>query len=184
MPIEVPSCAAPDASVKAAASRLCCVHAPALRVKIHTAPALLLLPGPPIAATYPSAEKASEVPCFAAPVAPVPATLLPDCDQVLLLRVKVQKAPALELSPGPPIRTVLPSPEIATALPSLVSSPAIPVPNNLPPCCVQVAPLRVKIHAAPSPPSSLGPPMTAVFPSEEIATSVPWFAPPVALAAE
>src|SRR5262249_1251110 len=41
-------------------------------------------------------------------------------------------------------------------------------------------PLRVHTHAAPAPPSSKPPPMTAVFPSADTATELPWCAPPTA----
>src|SRR6516165_9121906 len=96
-----------------------------LRVKTHAAPACELSPGPPTMAVLPSAESATDMPCWPLPTAPVPTSLLPCWLQTPLLafRVKIQAAPtpellpALELSSGPPTMAVLPSPDSATDMP-------------------------------------------------------------------
>src|SRR5215469_13339384 len=74
---------------------------------------------------------------------------------------------------------VEPSPEIATEKPAW----AIPVaPDTVSFCCwVQLPFFWLKIHAAPAPPLSPGPPITAVLPSPESATEKPWCGLPWAL---
>src|SRR6516162_6397041 len=64
------------------------------------------------------------------------------------------------------------------------------VPTSLPPCCVQVPPLRVNTHAAPTGPTTgdrsrsallgPGPPTIAVLPSADSATDMPWLVLPTA----
>ncbi len=46
--------------------------------------------------SVPSAEIATEVPCWAYPTAPVPTSLLPCCDHTPPLRVNTHAAPVLE----------------------------------------------------------------------------------------
>src|SRR5664280_2044297 len=55
----------------------CCVQTPPLRVNTHTAPAPELSWYPPTTAVLPSAEIATELPCSAGPIAPVPTSLAP-----------------------------------------------------------------------------------------------------------
>src|SRR5262245_24121752 len=75
---------------------------------------------------------------------------------------------------------VEPSPERATLQPNQSPSKR-PLPISFGPCCVQVAPDRVKTHAAPNSfASSYGPPPIAVFPSAESATLDPRPLPPLA----
>ena len=45
--------------------------------KTHAAPACELSPGPPTMAVLPSADSATDMPCWALPAAPVPTNLLP-----------------------------------------------------------------------------------------------------------
>ena len=70
---------------------------------------------PPIVTSRePSVLSATEVPCQAAPVAPLPTSLFPCCVHVPPLRVYTQAAPALLLSAYPPTIAVLPSALTAT----------------------------------------------------------------------
>src|SRR4029079_8139210 len=109
--------------------------------------------GPVINAVLPSADSETEAPCRAAPIAPVPTSLLPCWVQVVPERVNTQAAPALTLSPTPPISAVLPSADSATALPC-GALPTGPVPTSLLPSWVQVAPERVNTQTAPALPLS------------------------------
>src|SRR6516165_10724508 len=111
-------CAAPTPPVPTSLLP-CWVQTLPLRVKTHAVPACELSPGPPTMAVLPSADSATEMPCWAPPTAPVPTSLLPCWVQTpLALRVKTQAAPAAELSPGPPTMAVLPSrDDSATDLP-------------------------------------------------------------------
>src|SRR6266581_3715381 len=143
---EAPCPAAPPA-LEPTSLPPCCVHTPALRVKAHAAPALLLSAPPPTMAVLPSADSATEMPCSATPTVPVPTSLPPCWLHTAPLRVKIHAAPALLLSPSPPTMTVLPSPDSATEVPC-VAAPTAPVPTSLPPCWLQTPLLRVKTHAA------------------------------------
>src|SRR6516162_8589621 len=79
----------------------CWVQTPLLRVKTHAAPAYAWSAGPPTMAVLPSADSATEMPCWALPTAPVPTSLLPCWLQTpLALRVKTQAAPVTELLPA------------------------------------------------------------------------------------
>src|SRR5262249_57332754 len=60
----------------------------------------------------------------------------------------------------------------ATAAPNW-AEPLAPAAVSFEPSWVQVAPERLNTHAAPASPSSSGPPISAVFPSEDSATLVP-----------
>src|SRR5208282_670979 len=84
------------------------------------------------------------------------------------------------LSAGPPTIRVLPSADSATDWPCSTSGPTAPVPTSLLPCWVHTPPLWVKTHTAPMSVLSPGPPTTAVVPSADSATEVPWLAPPTA----
>ena len=175
----VPCRAAPVAPVPVNLTP-CCVHTPSLKTKIQAAPALVLSVLPPMTAVLPFAAIATEIPWPAAPVAPVPTSLLPCWIQKpSLLRVKIQAAPAPLLSAGAPMMAVVPSPEMATEVPCC-AAPTAPVPINSWPCCVQRPALRVKIHAPPMPVLSPEPPTMAVFPSADSATAFPCCAEPVA----
>ena len=71
-----------------------------------------------------------------------------------------------------PTSTVLPSPAIATFAPK--RAPKEPCGSSsagvsFGPCCTHFEPDRTNTQAAPAPPSSLSPPITAVVPSREIA---------------
>src|SRR5262249_55030062 len=187
---EMPCWAAPTAPVPTSLLP-CWLQTPlALRVKTQAAPACELSPGPPTMAVLPSAESATDMPCWARPNAPVPTRLLPCWFQTPLeLRVKTQTAPApellpaLELSLGPPTMAVLPSADSATEVPCW-ALPIAPVPTNLLPCWLQTPPLRVKTQAAPTPellPAlklSSGPPTMAVLPSPDSAADRPCMASP------
>jgi hypothetical protein len=89
-------------------------------------------------AVLPSADSATEMPCWAFPIAPVPTSLIPWWLQTPLLWVKTQVAPtpvpALELSSGPPTMAVLPSPDSATETPCW-AFPTAPAPTSFDPCC-------------------------------------------------
>src|SRR5438552_9505646 len=74
---------------------------------------------------------------------------------------------------------VLPSPDSATEMPWL-AAPTAPVPTSLAPCWLHTPPLRVYTHAAPAELLSPDPPTTAVFPSADTATELPWSAAPTA----
>src|SRR6516165_9419437 len=172
-------CAAPTPPVPTSLLP-CWVQTPLLRVKTHAAPACELSPGPPTMAVLPSADSATEMPCWAPPTAPVPTSLLPCWLQTpLALRLKTHAAPACELSPGPPTMAVLPSAESATEMPCW-ALPTAPVPTSLLPCWLQTPlALRMKSQAAPAPellPAlalSSGPPTMAVLPSADSATDMP-----------
>src|SRR6516164_5917492 len=176
----------------------CCVQTPPLRVNTHAAPAAprpkgtdrshRLSPGPPTMALLPSADNATDMPWRALPTAPVPTSFLPCCVQVPPLRVNTH-APS---APQPPTTAVLPSAESATDIPwpGGNGGSLAPVPTSLPPCCVQVPPLRVNTHAAPAGPTTddrsrsallgPGPPTIAVLPSADSATDMPWLLLPTA----
>ena len=85
---EVPCLAGPTAPVPTSFVP-CWVHTPPLRVHTHAAPVLLLSPGPPTTAVFPSADTATDDPCTAGPTAPVPTSLVPCCPNC---------APALDAS--------------------------------------------------------------------------------------
>src|SRR5580704_130299 len=125
-------------------------------------------------------ESATEKPCCAGSIAPLPCSLPPSWLQVLPERVNIHAAPSKEASPGPPSINVLPSPESPTQLPCSRKVPVLPVPISLPPCWFQVPPERVNTHVAPKLLLSPGPPSTSVFPSLETATVVPCPAVPTA----
>src|SRR5438132_1520484 len=110
---------------------------------------------------FPSADKAPLQPNPLCPEPPLPVTLLPCCArpvpvslppccvQVEPVRVNTQAAPTWLLSPPPPMRAVFPSADSATPTPN-PPAPVSPVPVSLPPCCVQVEPVRVNTQAAPT----------------------------------
>src|SRR5664280_2873962 len=153
-----------------------------LATNTHAPPSFEPSPGPPTMAVFPSAEIATEVPCWTALTVPVPTTLVPCWDHTPAVRVYTHAAPA-GLSPGPPTMAMLPSADIATDLPCW-AGPLAPVPTSVLPCCDHTPPLRVYTHAAPTPgfgEVSKYPPPIAVFPSPEIATEVPWSAAPPAM---
>src|SRR5262245_22903871 len=77
------------------------LHTPPLRVHTHAAPAIPLSPYPPTTAVFPSAVTATEFPCFAAPTANVPTSLVPCWLHTPPLRVHTHAAPAKPLSPNP-----------------------------------------------------------------------------------
>src|SRR6516162_1506328 len=169
----------------------CCVQVPPLRVNTHAPSA----PQPPTMAVLPSAESATDIAWpggNGGSLAPLPTSLLPCCVQILPLRAKTHAAPVVLLSLGPPMMAVLPSEERATDAPWDHNPPpySLVVPTSLPPCCVQVPPLRVNTHAAPTGPTTgdrsrsallgPGPPTIAVLPSADSATDMPWLVLPTA----
>src|SRR6516164_2539835 len=129
-------------------------------------------------AMLPSADSATEVPRCPTEL-PVLTSLSPCCVQTPPLRVNTHAAPAAprpkgtdrshRLSPGPPTMALLPSADNATDMP-WQALPIASLPTSFLPCCVQVPPLRVNTHA----PSAPQPPTTAVLPSAESATDIPW----------
>ena len=68
-------------------------------------------------AVLPSADSATEMPCSAAPTAPVPTSFVPCWVQTPPLRVKTHAAPVKLLSRYPPTMAVLPSADSATEMP-------------------------------------------------------------------
>ena len=96
-------------------------------------------------------------------------------------RVKTQ-APSAAPLPGPPTSAV--SPSAASATPTPIA-PSLPVTassgTSLGPCCAQTAPVRANTQAAPVPTPlgacggglSVGPPISAVVPSDDSATLRP-----------
>src|SRR5215471_1950485 len=175
-----PCCTLPAAPVPTSLLP-CGDHTPLERVNTHTAPASLLSPLPPAMAVFPSAERATELPCcWMVPTPPVPTSLLPCWVHTPLERVNTQTAPSLLLSPMPPAMAVFPSAERATEKACCWRAPAPPVPTSLPPCWIQAPLERVKTQAAPKPLLSLAPPTIAVLPSPDRATANPWLAAPAA----
>jgi len=113
-------------------------------------------------AVLPSADRATEKPCCAAPVhatlqdelvAPVPTILGPCWLQTPFDLVKNHRAPVPPLSSLIPMTAVLPSAEIATGT-SPAKVPWAFEPTSLLPCWLQAPLLRVKIQAAPAGKSS------------------------------
>ena len=123
-------------------------------MKTQTAPEPLLSAVPPLSAVLPSPDNATESPCEALPIAPLPLSFAPCCVQVEPLRVNTKAAPAPALSLGAPIRDVLPSVDSATEAPCLALADA-PLPTSFVPCWVQVPPLRVNTQTAPASPLSV-----------------------------
>src|SRR5262249_57177676 len=106
--------------------------------------------GPRAGAGLPSEESATLRPSWAAPLAPLPASLAPCWLHFSLARVNAHTAPAPELSSGPPMTAVLPSEDSATPEPKC-AAPLSPLPVSFAPCWLQVEPVRVNAHAAPTP---------------------------------
>src|ERR1043166_2029175 len=111
-----PCCANPTAPVPTSFVP-CWLHTPALRVKIHAAPRLLLSPYPPTTAVFPSADSETDTPCSAVPTAPVPNSFAPCWLQTPALRVYTHVAPAPILSLAPPTIAVFPSADSETEYP-------------------------------------------------------------------
>src|SRR5262249_1725630 len=112
------------------------------------------------------------VPCLAAPSAPLPNSLFPNCDHTPAERVNIHAPPAPELSLGPPTRAVLPSKDKATEA-AKAGAPLIPLGMSVA-CCVQVPlPLRVNTSAVTIRLSSGGAPTMAVLPSPDRPTDQP-----------
>src|SRR5262249_32649410 len=119
----------------------CWVQTPPLRVNTHAAPAeeprgASLIP--PTRAVLPSADDATESPCWAGPAAPVPTSLLPCWVHTPPLRVNTHTAPAPPPSRSRPTMTVLPSTDTATGK-SWVALEPTPLPTSLGPCCTKSA---------------------------------------------
>src|SRR5262249_32396328 len=156
------------------------------RVNPQAAPTPPLSFDPPTMTVLPSAESATEGADF--PTAPLPTSFL-SCVQRPSLRVNTNAPPAPSSSANPPTMAMLPSADSATDVPWRAPRKA-PLPRSLLPCCVQTPPRRVTTHAAPAAPNpkgtdrshglSPGPPTSAVLPSADSATEVPWRAPPTA----
>src|SRR5450755_660699 len=87
-------------------------------------------------AVLPSAEIATDAPCWAAPP-PVPISLA-CCVHTPLLNVYIHAAPVFPLSPGPPTMAVLPSADNAAAAPCS-DCPTAPVPTSFAPNCENCA---------------------------------------------
>src|ERR1017187_9588432 len=157
----------------------CWFHTLPERVYTQAAPAVVLSVGPPTMAVFPSADRATDIPCSALLTAPVPKSLPPCWFHTLPERVYTQAAPAVVLSVGPPTMAVFPSADRATDIPCSALLTA-PVPKSLPPCWFHTPPVRVSTQAAPALLLSPGPPTMAVFPSADNATERPCPAPPAA----
>ena len=155
----------------------CWVQVEPERVNTHAAPTLSLSKGPPASATFPSLDSATLEPNCPAPVSPEPVSFDPCWVQVEPERVNTHAAPTPPLSAEPPISAVPPSSDSATLAPNL-PAPVSSEPVSFDPCWVQVEPERVNTHAAPRPPLSAGPPISAVLPSPDSDTLAPnWPAP-------
>src|SRR3984893_1930492 len=153
----------------------CCFQTSPLRANTHAVPVLLASDQPPTIAVLPSADNATDMPCRAAPTAPLPTSFLPCCVHTSPLRMNT-KAPSARHAPT---MAVLPSAESATDIPwpkdkGGSPGPEAPVPTNFLPCCAQTPPLRLKTQAAPVVLLSLGPPTMAILPSPDSATDTPW----------
>src|ERR1022692_4439791 len=103
------------------------------------------------------------------------------------MRVNTQVAPTARLlpnmvgkPPGPPTRAVLPSAVSAADWPRYRAN-AGSLPTSLLPCWVHWPLARVNTHTAPDVLLSPLPPSTAVLPSEDKATDMPWCAWPTPL---
>ena len=90
----------------------CWLQLPAVRTNTQEDPLPPRSPSPPTMAVLPSAEIATEEPCWAYKP-PVPTSLLPCWLHMHPVRINIQAA----LSPGPPTMAVLPSAETATEIP-------------------------------------------------------------------
>src|SRR6185312_6111986 len=125
---------------RAAADELiaCWLHMSLLRVTTHTAPAAELSSHPPTIAVLPSAESATEVPCWGVPTPPVPTSFWPFCCHRPLARVNTHAAPVLVSSSEPPMIAVLPSADSPTDVAS-AAAPTAPLPTSLLPCCLNCA---------------------------------------------
>src|SRR5262245_28414969 len=163
----------------------CWVQVDPDRLNSHAPPRSLFSVAPPISAVLPSEETAVDSP-KRRPSEPRMGSLGvsfgPCWVHTPPTRVKTQNAPAPllptgRLSLGPPMTAVLPSEERAVAKPK-APSPISSLPVSFGPCCVHVDPERVNTHTAPAALSN-GPPITAVLPSEESATSWPKRAAPL-----
>src|SRR5436189_267713 len=84
----------------------------------------------------------------------------------------IHAAPIVLLSALPPISAVSPSPDSATLVPKELRLLA-PVAVSFGPCWRHVLPERVNTHAAPRPPASAKPPISAVAPSPDRARLAP-----------
>ena len=130
---------------------------------------------------FPSPERATFHPSQPLSVTTAPISFGPCCNQTPFDRVKAHTAPTrvISLSNGPPTSAVLPSDETATLAPN-AAWPLCPAPTSFEPYCVQTPPDRANTQTAPTPSASFGPPIAAVSPSVDSATSVPnraWAAP-------
>src|ERR1035441_3275073 len=164
---ELPCHAPPTAPVPTSLPP-CWPQTPPKRVYTQAAPAVVLSVGPPTMAVFPSADRATDIPCSALLTAPVPKSLPPCWFHTPPVRVYTQAAPALLVSPGPPTMAVFPSADNATERPC-PAPPAATVPTSLSPCWFHTPPVRVYSQAAPAGLglSAAGRPTMAVFPSSE-----------------
>src|SRR6201999_2290039 len=140
--------------------------------KAHAAPVPLLSRQAPTSPVAPSAESSPFVPYSLSPSHSLGISFGPCWSQVDPERVNSHAAPLVLSSARPPTRAVSPSAERATLTPNL-PSPVSPPPVSFGPCCVQVAPERVKIQPGPWLCSSSQARISAVSPLAERATSVP-----------
>ena len=155
----------------------CCIQLPSDRTNTHAAPAYAVSPGAPISAVLPFADRATDQPCWDAPEEPIPTNLLTS-DQCMPERVNIQAAPWALSSPGPPTSAVLPSADRATENPNC-GRPLASVGVSL---TRWDQPLleRVNTQPAPAVSPSVGPPTSAVLPSDDTATELPCDAGPTA----
>src|ERR1051326_3599859 len=121
-------------------------------------------------AVLPSLESATDQPCWARPVGPVP-TSFACSNQLAPERTNTQAAPVAPLSSGPPTMAVLPSADMHTEAPCS-AAPTAPEPTSFT-CWTQVEPARRYIHAAPVEPASSAPPTIATLPSNDSETASP-----------
>src|SRR6478672_3909416 len=141
---------------------------------------------PPTKATPLSADTATDGEDF--PTAPVLTSFSPWA-QTAPLRVNTVAVPTSPSPAKPPTIATLPSADQATDMPCR-AVPTAPLLTSFSPCCVQPPSLRINTHAAPAGPRpkgtdrshglSLGPPMSAVLPSADSASDMPWLAAPTA----
>jgi hypothetical protein len=118
------------------------IHVLPLRTKIQAAPIasrdVALSLEPPTMAVLPSAERATEEPWPALPIAYRPTSFEPCWFQTPLVRVNTHTAPARVSSAMPPTIAVLPSAERAVEKPWNEGATA-PVPTSFGPCCTNCA---------------------------------------------
>src|ERR1051326_7529600 len=118
---------------------------------------------------FPSPEIATDTPCQALPVAPVPMSLFPCCTQTPPIRLKIEEPPPPALSAPPPMIAVLPSVDRETETPCREGYTAS-VARSLLPIWLHTPPTLSYAQAAPLAPWAAYPPTSATLPPPKIET--------------